>query len=628
MEKCYLLVVTCLVFNIVLIAQGPASRTAAKIDQVQSQYGLSGNGVLTIMMDRGIDYRHPDFIDADGNTRLAYIYDLYDNSGANDPDNPFGVGTIFDRAEINASLQNGGAPLTNDLFGHGTATTGIMAGDGSAVSPAEPFRGVAYQSTIISIIVTKDFVPPFGSSSGQQGAYNPNLLTYAFQFAEQKIVELNMPSVTLLNIGSIQDPTDGSIELCSIIDDYVANGNTFVCGVGDDGGKDNHMIETLTQGQTTEFVIQKGEAGNLRFTAWYSEDDRFSLTIQRPNGQIEGPFAPPASASDAQDDLLNQINIYHRGADVEFSNSSSNLRQLLIDFSGQTGNYTITITPSAVNSDGTINAFLNPALYYNNNAFLNNNNPGGNINSFSACPATISPGDYVATNTWTDINGASRMRTGEGAPGEIWIGSSAGPTMDGRLGIDLVAPGEVAWAAYSENTYYANFPFNVLENSQGFYGVQTAVSAAAPITAGVIALMLEVNPELSPADIKTILQESAREDNFTGSTPNAIWGYGKLDALAAVNLTLATVSTEDEIPAGFDITITPNPAHNYVNIVFSDLLPPRLSASLYSMDGKKVKDELVIHSGDQLQIGDLPRGVYLLQVNSGKSIFTKKIIKQ
>jgi len=70
-----------------IYAQGLVSKVEAKIDQVQSQFGLSGEGVLTIMMDRGIDY----------------IYDLYDNSGANDADNPFGVGTIYDNAEINAS---------------------------------------------------------------------------------------------------------------------------------------------------------------------------------------------------------------------------------------------------------------------------------------------------------------------------------------------------------------------------------------------------------------------------------------------------------------------------------------------------------------------------------------------
>ncbi|RMG25059.1 MAG: T9SS C-terminal target domain-containing protein [Bacteroidetes bacterium] len=608
-------------------AQGLPSNMEAKIDQVQSQFGLSGKGVLTIMMDRGIDYRHPDFIDANGKTRIAYIYDLYENSGANDPDNPFGVGTIYDSTEINASLQNGGTPLTNDLFGHGTATTGIMAGNGSGVSSGTSFRGVAYQAKIISIIVTKDFVPASGNNPGQQAAYNPSLLTYAFQFATLKAAELNMPTVTLLNIGSIQDPTDGSIALCNLIDGYVASGHTFVCGVGDDGGKDNHAISTLVQNQPTEFVIQKGEAGNLRFSAWYAESDRVEVSIQRPNGQVEGPFASPAGPTSAVDNQLNQIHVYHRGAEVEFANSSSDLRQILIDFFGENGTYTITLTPTVVASDGRIDAFLNPALFYNNNGFLNNTHPGGNINSFSACPSVISPGDYVATNTWTDVNGVSRIKTNEGAPGERWVGSATGPTMDGRLGIDLVAPGEIAWAAYGADSYYASFDFNILENSQRYYGIQTAVSAAAPIVAGVIALMLEVNPALTPEEIKTILHETSTQDNFTGSTPNEQWGYGKLDALAAINRTFQTVS-RDEVAAGkMDISIIPNPANDFVEIAYSALLPKRLPLSLYSMDGRKIK-ALMVASGEKLDLRELPTGVYLLHAHIGGMVLTKKIIKK
>ena len=627
MKKYPFLILLCLIFYTKGKSQGLVSGMEAKIDLVQSQYDLSGKGVLTIMMDRGVDYRHPDFIDANGKTRIAYIYDLYDNSGANDPDNPFGVGTIFDSTEINASLQSGGAPLTNDIFGHGTATTGVMAGNGSAVADAKRFRGVAYQSKIISIVVAKDFVPPFSSNPGQQGVYRPNLLTYAFQFAKQKIVELNMPSVTLLNIGSIQDPTDGSTEMCDIISDYVESGNTFVCGVGDDGGKNNHLIKQFVQNQNTEIVIQKGEGGNLRFSGWYAEADRFEFSIQRPDGTIEGPFDPPGGPAEAVDNTLNQINIFHRGAELEFSRSSSDLRQLLIDFFGETGEYKVIITPLEIKSGGKINAFLNPALFYNNNAFLNNDNPGGNINSFSACHDVISPGDYVATNSWIDLNGIQRSRTGEGLPGEIWIGSSKGPTMDGRLGIDLVAPGEVAAAAYGTDSYYSSFTFNILENSQGHYGIQTAVSAAAPIVTGVIALMLEVNPALTASQIKAILQETAIQDDFTGTTPNAQWGYGKLNALEAINRSFQTVNIAKTGLDKTSISIYPNPVNDYVEIVYPASSATRLPISLYSIDGRKVND-FTISSGEKLNLNGLPKGIFFLRLKLQELVFVKKIIKQ
>lgn len=95
----------------VLFAQGPELREAVRLDQAVDQYGVTGEGVVVVMIDRGIDYRHPDFIDDDGNTRIAYIFDMVNPAGADAPDNPYGVGTIITRAQINASLQAGGAPL-------------------------------------------------------------------------------------------------------------------------------------------------------------------------------------------------------------------------------------------------------------------------------------------------------------------------------------------------------------------------------------------------------------------------------------------------------------------------------------------------------------------------------------
>ena len=576
-----------------------------------------------MVMDRGIDYRHPDFINSNGKTRIAYIFDLYDNTGANDPDNPYGVGTIYDSTEINAALQAGGAPITNDWYGHGTATTGIMAGNGSAVSNAQDFRGVAYNSRIISIIVTKDFFPPFGGNPGQTGQFNADLIPVGLRFARDKINELGLPAVTLLNIGSIGDPTDGSISLCDSITAFVNNGNTFVCGVGDDGGNDNHEMKTFTLNQTETFEIAKAEQGNLRFTLWYSEDDRLQFNIERPNGVVEGPFLPPAGRSDAKDTLISQMNIYHRGADVEFARSSSNIRQLLIDFYGDTGTYKLSFLPTQVNSSGKSNAFLNPSRFSNNNRFLNISNPGGNINSYSSCHATLSPGDYVATNSYTDINGVQRNRTGQGAPGEIWTGSSKGPTMDGRFGIDLTSPGEIATAAYGAGSYYSNFAFNILENSQGYYGIQTAVSAAAPIVSGVIALMLELDPTLSPSEIKTILQQSSRADSFTGTTPNNTWGYGKLDALAAIE---EVFKAELPDPSLSESQFYPNPVRDNLHIEVMGMEENKYRVKIYSVQGIKVLDQMS-NNNEDLNLSHLNKGVYILEVSYNRHLINHRIIK-
>lgn len=621
------LTVFCLMaMHMQILAQGTPCKNEANIHLVKDQYGLTGTGVITVMMDRGIDYRHPDFIDADGNTRILYIYDLYDDSGANDPDNPYGIGTIFDQQEINQALQNGGTPIVNDIFGHGTATTGIMSGNGSGINDPSIFSGVAPNAEIISIVVTKDFVPPFNGNLGQVGQYDQALLPTAFEFAKDKIAAENKPAVTLLNIGSIGEPTDGSIGFCDLVDDYVNQGNVFVCGVGDDGGKDNHAIKNLVEGQTTEFIIEKGEQANLRFTGWYDEDDRVELSIERPNGQIEGPFNPPANQNGFEDEFLNEINIYHRGADTEFFNASSNIRQLMIDFFGATGTYKVILNTMSVSNDGKIHGMLNPARYNNANAFLNNDNPSGNICSYSSCINTLSPGDYIATNAWTDINNIDRLYTGQGAPGELWLGSSIGPTMDGRMGIDFVAPGEVAHAAYSSDSYYGSFSFNVLQNSNGQYGVQTAVSAAAPLSAGVIALMLEVNPDLSPDQIKSILQSTARQDNFTGATPNNSFGYGKLDALAAIEKVIETTDIKKTLEPQVLLRINPNPFTDEIAIMNESLKNVKKNFIIYSLFGKAIYSAYGQYD-NYLSLENLFPGTYILKVETDEANYLSKIIK-
>ncbi|TVQ57151.1 MAG: peptidase S8, partial [Spirulina sp. DLM2.Bin59] len=46
--------------------------------------------------------------------------------------------------------------------------------------------------------------------------------------------------------------------------------------------------------------------------------------------------------------------------------------------------------------------------------------------------------------------------------------------------------------------------------NEGDYFVGTGTSASSPYVAGVAALMLSVNPELSPVDVENILRETAR----------------------------------------------------------------------------------------------------------------------
>jgi hypothetical protein len=44
--------------------------------QAFAKYGLTGKGVIVAVLDRGLDYTHPDFRNSDGTTRIKKMWDM------------------------------------------------------------------------------------------------------------------------------------------------------------------------------------------------------------------------------------------------------------------------------------------------------------------------------------------------------------------------------------------------------------------------------------------------------------------------------------------------------------------------------------------------------------------------
>lgn len=120
----------------------------------------------------------------------------------------------------------------------------------------------------------------------------------------------------------------------------------------------------------------------------------------------------------------------------------------------------------------------------------------------------VAPNSYVIRTNWTDIDGVGRRLIDEGDVGELWTGSSVGPTVDGRIGVDVSAPGDRIVTTYAPGSYWASFRHLLIADGGGLYGMAGAVSAAAPVVTGIIALMLEVDPTLDAGSVKRILQET------------------------------------------------------------------------------------------------------------------------
>lgn len=128
-------------------------------------------------------------------------------------------------------------------------------------------------------------------------------------------------------------------------------------------------------------------------------------------------------------------------------------------------------------------------------------------------PSTIgSPGcarQVITVGASTDRDGVARF-------------SSRGPTLDGRTKPDILFPGEGIVSCRAANTTLGT-PVDDL------YTSVSGTSMATPHAAGAAALLLEAEPDLSPADIKARFVKAALD---LGLDPNT-QGAGRVDVYAA-----------------------------------------------------------------------------------------------
>jgi minor extracellular serine protease Vpr len=146
-------------------------------------------------------------------------------------------------------------------------------------------------------------------------------------------------------------------------------------------------------------------------------------------------------------------------------------------------------------------------------------------------------------------------------------------------------------------------------------------SAASPVVAGTAALCLQHTPGADWLQVRNAILYCARNDTFTGpvaSAPDNTWGYGKVDAFAALsNCFLTTTGPGNTAAVSADV-VFPNPAAAGQSVTVL-VAPGVTQISIVNMLGEKVLSNAVQAGQNQvtLRTEHLPPGIYLLSTNAG-----------
>jgi minor extracellular serine protease Vpr len=516
-------------------------------DKAFAKYGATGKGVIVAIMDRGIDYTHPDFRNADGTTRIKMMWDM---SAQNlcDPGNPQPV--VYTEAEINAALAQGGTPLAErDAVGHGTVTAGIAAGNGSAVGKSSAqYAGIAPGADLLVVKVTSEGAPGHDGPGGPQQQEDPfqGCFNQALDLVTAEAATLGEPIVGLINSGTQWGPVDGTSAVSREIDlDFGQNpGTIYSEASGDEGTYNNHARSTYSQ-TATVFPFTIASPDDLFFQIWYTGSQPANVTLTTADNGATVTVTPGNNCNSSTDGTLT-LCTYLPGEQFYPWQSSGPDRAVWANLSGHTGSASITIQGTQPGT-GTADVYGDSGGVMSYAQFLT----PGRLTDYSATHSALVAGCYNVRTSWTDINNNKETLTDQGKTNALWTGSSGGPTRDGRVppngGVDIATPGGNLFAAYGLNSYWETFTFNLIKGGQGYYGRQSATSGASPILTGAIALMLQIDPKLTSTEARQIIHSTAITDKFTGSVPNQLWGSGKINILGALNATAALINTVPQL---------------------------------------------------------------------------------
>lgn len=271
-----------------LFFQAAEGRRVSCINVVQdTRFPLYGQGILIAIIDSGIDYANADFRNADGSTRIRYLWDQLLNpaEGENAPEG-YGIGVEYTKEQIDTALkaqtiaERMRRVRSQDISGHGTAVAGVAAGNGS--NSGGIYAGVATKSELIVVKLGNPM---------QEGFPRTTELMMGIDYVIRKALELRMPVAVNISFGNTYGGHDGTTLLERYIDD-VSNiwKSVFCIGTGNEAASAGHTSGRIISGaeEIVQLAIQSRQT-SISIQIWKEYTDQIEISLINPSGVRVGP---------------------------------------------------------------------------------------------------------------------------------------------------------------------------------------------------------------------------------------------------------------------------------------------------------------------------------------------------
>jgi subtilisin family serine protease len=518
-----------------LVTSIPETRANHVRNPPPPRVGHDGTGVIVGIIDFGLDYTLDDFRNADGTTRVAFLWDqfLEPENGEHSPAR-FGHGVEYDRTAIEEALRaaNPFAVVRHrpEAGSHGTHVAGIAAGNGRSGDdkyPAGSFVGAAPGATII-------FVQP---AAGDAATFTDSIhVTEAIAYVFEKATELGMPCVINMSLNQNGGSHDGESLVERAIDRLLDQpGRGMVVAAGNEHTWRGHASGTLASQEKRSLRWKFGGGlpvpggalppGIGDFTPneleiWYSSRDRFLVRVSSPDGENTAVVAPGETESHI---FANDEQVFIDSERFTVLNGDARIYIEISPPQGQpvtSGVWKVEIEATEAR-EGRFDAWIERDARRKLNNFADQSfflgtdfDPVMTIGT----PATTRRGLAVA-----NYDHAIQ------APSDS---SGRGKTRDGRLKPEIAAPGTNIFSCHALGGKPVNPAGNQMHPMRL---VNSGTSMSAPHVAGIAALMFQKNPRITAAQLVKILIASAEPPE--GVQPfDVAWGFGKVNAQAAVDL--------------------------------------------------------------------------------------------